>query len=1042
MRKDVTSPLVLWPALASIAVSTLFWISETESVSWKHLSKQIAIVWDSIRTPNDSVQPYQWDQLPEADESLLLADLPNSPLVDTSECVIDLDFPRKAKSLVDDKQPSLLRLDLPTIDDGTPSIGWEHAMHVAGMPGKSFESLLAGVRSENVQSFVQQVQRYREQGDWNNVDRIAFLPVELSQRALAGVDRTQMRDLGNAALEEILDSTGYRTAQDFGIPEFSVKHSVASATDFASKALRRSRIAQWIASAAEQIDLDEKAVPAVPLIVENHGNESELQIQPIDDLARATQLIDKILSRPPAVPLTLELEEILETEGTVIPKSIQNLGDIQLLPAEKPDVEQPAVAVKTPVETKQKLIVPTLEMSPVAWPQTPALDRQLQELAEAEVAGLAEQDWAVQVRDRLRQLHSLDRLGNERAEIILNELVTLAADGLSLGETIESRSQQIRCLSTAYALQRRLAIWVPVYQLASTSAFAEATNAKFADSQSVTTLINQVREDLQLTGDPVQWAEFLLLDDLKNALNSSDDAERSRAAIRFLTRTQWQGLDSVQSSWMNRDSVQELAFAVRQWIVQAVNYATLLEQLENLEDDSLFIRTGKIVETYQSLRFSSNAIANRIAFAIDQHYRNSNLRGTASEELVRRLVPDVEPTTMPVRTRMFGSRVRGVSRVETQLSVDFVPAENRLAWNLHSTGSVQTQSVGRKGPTAISTLGSSDFTAVTPISISSDGYQLGQSNLNVQGSTRLRNVHTNFDKIPLFGHLARNAAQSHYLNRSGTASRIANQRISNSLSEQIDQQVRERLDQRSGELSDFVFAPLSRLELNPIVTDLRTTEDRIITRYRLASDWQFAAYTPRPRAPKDSLISMQVHQSAINNALEKLVPYNETKAIHAILGDAFAVFGQQDTELPEDLPEDVAVKFATIQPITFKIENGSAWLTLRVAKLTRGDRLKLTRFIVRAEYRPQVDGHSAVLAREGHLRISGPGMSMRQRLPLRAIFNKVLSPTRTLPLIAESMLADQPATNDLDISQIELRDGWIALALSAQKASTMVTGQG
>jgi hypothetical protein len=95
--------------------------------------------------------------------------------------------------------------------------------------------------------------------------------------------------------------------------------------------------------------------------------------------------------------------------------------------------------------------------------------------------------------------------------------------------------------------------------------------------------------------------------------------------------------------------------------------------------------------------------------------------------------------------------------------------------------------------------------------------------------------------------------------------------------------------------------------------------------------------------------------------------------------------------------------------------------------------LDLRRFIVRALYRPSVDGMNATLVRDGHLRISGPGMSMRQRLPVRAIFNKVLSPNRELRLTLPQ-LADHPAAQGLAISQLELRDGWIAMAISETDA--------
>ncbi len=58
---------------------------------------------------------------------------------------------------------------------------------------------------------------------------------------------------------------------------------------------------------------------------------------------------------------------------------------------------------------------------------------------------------------------------------------------------------------------------------------------------------------------------------------------------------------------------------------------------------------------------------------------------------------------------------------------------------------------------------------------------------------------------------------------------------------------------------------------------------------------------------------------------------------------------------------------------------------------------------------------------------------MRERLPVRAIFNKVLSPTRELPLTLP-VLTEHAAVKDLVVTQLELRDGWIGLAIGHDDA--------
>jgi hypothetical protein len=66
-------------------------------------------------------------------------------------------------------------------------------------------------------------------------------------------------------------------------------------------------------------------------------------------------------------------------------------------------------------------------------------------------------------------------------------------------------------------------------------------------------------------------------------------------------------------------------------------------------------------------------------------------------------------------------------------------------------------------------------------------------------------------------------------------------------------------------------------------------------------------------------------------------------------------------------------------------------------------------------------------------------MSMRDRLPVRAIFNKVFSTRRYLPLIPEKWAAHE-SMEGLAVTQVELRDGWLAFAVGHQDAP-LVTPQ-
>ena len=88
--------------------------------------------------------------------------------------------------------------------------------------------------------------------------------------------------------------------------------------------------------------------------------------------------------------------------------------------------------------------------------------------------------------------------------------------------------------------------------------------------------------------------------------------------------------------------------------------------------------------------------------------------------------------------------------------------------------------------------------------------------------------------------------------------------------EQVDDEVDARLGKLARQIQDSLLEPLAALSLGPAVISAETAKDRLAMRLRLASDEQMGGNTPRPRAPADSLGSVQIHQSALNNVIGQL----------------------------------------------------------------------------------------------------------------------------------------------------------------------------
>ena len=126
------------------------------------------------------------------------------------------------------------------------------------------------------------------------------------------------------------------------------------------------------------------------------------------------------------------------------------------------------------------------------------------------------------------------------------------------------------------------------------------------------------------------------------------------------------------------------------------------------------------------------------------------------------------------------------------------------------------------------------------------------------------------DGIPLFGTLVNGVAKSQIEQNKPAANREVKQKVAAQARERIDAEARQRLTEVVARMNQRVFDPLNALSLDPQMIDGETTDKRFTMRLRLAGEDQLGSHTPRPQAPADSLASVQIHESVLNNGIQRL----------------------------------------------------------------------------------------------------------------------------------------------------------------------------
>ncbi len=207
------------------------------------------------------------------------------------------------------------------------------------------------------------------------------------------------------------------------------------------------------------------------------------------------------------------------------------------------------------------------------------------------------------------------------------------------------------------------------------------------------------------------------------------------------------------------------------------------------------------------------------------------------------------------------------------------------------------------------------------------------------------------------------------------ARRIAQNTIARETDREFDNQLQSKIRNSQTQFESRLLSPLQGLSLEPTIVDMQSTEERLIVRYRVASEMQMGANTARPIAPADSLISVQIHQSAFNNVASQIVTGGRDWTAQELADQIADFLKQPKKQLELEQGEDVRVRFQPNNPITLDFQDGKLWLTLRIESIEQPGRLHIKNFVIHAAYTPTVKGLWAGLERDGTVSVEGQSLA-------------------------------------------------------------------
>ena len=225
--------------------------------------------------------------------------------------------------------------------------------------------------------------------------------------------------------------------------------------------------------------------------------------------------------------------------------------------------------------------------------------------------------------------------------------------------------------------------------------------------------------------------------------------------------------------------------------------------------------------------------------------------------------------------------------------------------------------------------------------------------------------------------------------------RIARQHVTSRVQEELDATVESKLKLANQQFQSRVLEPLKGLSLEPAVAAMHTNEERVTVRMRVAADEQLAACTPRPQALADSLASLQVHQSLLNNVVQRLELDGRSFTLPDLQRHLAHALSLDPKNFSEEYPRDMRIEFAR-DAVQVRFVNGRVEITLTVAELRKRPS-SWRDFKVRVYYKPVRRGMDLRFVRDGTVQLWGERFGAQPQIALRHFSLRILARSRIEP---------------------------------------------
>ena len=436
------------------------------------------------------------------------------------------------------------------------------------------------------------------------------------------------------------------------------------------------------------------------------------------------------------------------------------------------------------------------------------------------------------------------------------------------------------------------------------------------------------------------WGKYLRLSDVQTAnvtdaaaiakdrLKAKESLENEKAR-EFLSRAQFAGYEEAVEGYLNvvaQPPVDPNQPALRQHLTD------LFKALEDYEATRSSAASQAVRKALEAIRAAVPGQAENLALALRDNYFNYNLRVVATEAYLNKFMHQIRNEAGPVRDFILGANVFGNQTTRTVVDIDLIPSGSSVQFDLRANGQVASNTAGVTDQATVYTYGNHSFLAAKRMVFDGDKFASYPARISVNANNSTTGADTNMGILSGIGN---NIAVNRAEGMRGESEAIAASRIRDRVLPEFNSEV----EKQFGEINPKVearLAALRELGLYPEAKSWSTTDTELKVSTRLMTSAELGGSEPNPAMYLGRGISILLHDTMMNNALDRLdiagktVTEAELKA--KLEGQATKLLGREVKFEEKEVKDDSGIKsivFDKADPIRVHADDGVLIVTLR-----------------------------------------------------------------------------------------------------------------